>query len=86
MGESLPFDGSKFVENVELEDHIKTPDVSIFGNFVERGLNYPDYLKQKTKFFPFCPETKISPQDVFSNYMIDNEPKNYTQNRKLVCD
>ena len=40
--------------------------------FVECDLSYPDNIKQKTKYFPFCPENKFSPQDKFTNYMNQN--------------
>ena len=41
-----------------LEEILNTPDVSEIGYFLEVHLKYPDNIKQKTKYFPFCPENK----------------------------
>ena len=49
-------------------------------------LKYPDNIKQKTKYFPFCPENKYSPQDKFTNYMNEIKPDSYTPCKKLICD
>ena len=38
-----------------LEEILNTPDDSEIGYFLEVDLKYPDNIKQKTKFFPFCP-------------------------------
>ena len=40
----------------------------------------------KTRNFPFCPETKIGPQDKFSKHKKYIKLDDYTQNRKLFCD
>ena len=39
---------------------INTPDDSEIGYFFECDLPYPDNIKEKTKFFPFCPQNKYS--------------------------
>ena len=49
-------------------------------------MKYPDNIKEKTKYFPFCPENKYSPQDKFTNYMNEIKPDSYTQCKKLICD
>ena len=40
-----------FDENVDLEDIIKTPYGSSFGNFVEGDLKSPGFIKEQTKKF-----------------------------------
>ena len=42
--------------------------------------------KEKTKYFPFAPENKFSPQDKFTNYMNQIKGDNYTQCKELICD
>ena len=37
--------------------------------FVEVDLNYPDYMKEKTIFFPFCPKNKIIHKDIYNEYI-----------------
>ena len=46
---------------------LNNSDASNIGAFVEIDLNYPVKIKKITKTFPFCPETKISPQDKCSD-------------------
>ena len=58
MSQYLPYDDIKFDNKVKLEDILNTPDDSEIGYFVECDLKYPDNIKQKTKYFPFCPENK----------------------------
>ena len=41
-----------------LEEILNTPDGSEIGYFLEVDLKYPDNIKEKTKYFPFCPENK----------------------------
>ena len=40
-----------------LEEILNTPDDSDIGFFVEVDLKYPDNNKEKTKNFPFCPNS-----------------------------
>ena len=53
------------------------------GYFVEYDLIYPDNIKEKTEYFPFCPENKFSPQDIFTYYMHEMKPDTYTQCKKI---
>ena len=85
MSQFLPFDEIKFV-NVSIEDILSTPDNSEIGYFVEVDLKYPDEIKQKTKYFPFCPENKFAPQDKFTDYMKSQKQDSYTKCKKLICD
>ena len=65
---------------------LNTPDDSDIGYFLEVDLKYPDNIKQKTKYFPFCPENeKINP-DKYNEYMNSIKPENYTKSKKLICD
>ena len=41
-----------------LDEILNTPDDSEIGYFLEVDLKYPDNIKQKTIYFPFCPENK----------------------------
>ena len=46
-----------------LEEVLNTPDVSDIGYFVEVDLRNPNNIKEKTKYFPFCPENKLISKD-----------------------
>ena len=65
-----------------LEEIINTPDSEI-GYFLEVDLKYLDNIKQKTKYFPFCPENKKIDPNKYNEYM---KPENYPKLRKLICD
>ena len=71
-----------------LEKILNTPDDSDIGYFVEVDLRYPDYIQEKTKNFPFCPENKIIHKDKHNDneYMKQIKPKNYVKSKKLKCD
>ena len=86
MSQYLPYDEIKFDNNITLEDIINTPDDSDIGYFVEVDLKYPDNIKQKTKNFPFASVNKKTNPDNFSDYMKENLPNTYIQNKKLICD
>ena len=69
-----------------LDEILNTPDDSEIGYFLEVDLKYPDNIKQKTKYFPFCPENKKIDPDRYNDYMKKIKPKNYTKSKKLICD
>ena len=69
-----------------LEEILNTPDDSQIGYFLEVDLKYPDNIKQKTKYFPFCPENKKINPDKYNEYMNSIKPENYTKPKKLICD
>ena len=69
-----------------LDEILNTPDDSDIGYFVEVDLKYPDDIKQKTKYFPFCPENKKSDPNNYNEYMNSIKPENYTKSKKLICD
>ena len=86
MSQMLPYDELKFDRNVKLEDILNTPDDSNIGYLLEVDLTYPDNKKEKTKNFPFASVNKKNNLDNFSDYMKENIPDTYTQNKKLICD
>ena len=65
---------------------LNTPDDSEIGYFLEVDLKYPDEIKQKTKYFPFCPENKKINPNKYNEYMKSIKPENYTKSKKLICD
>ena len=69
-----------------LEEILNTPDDSENGYFPEVDLKYPDNIKQKTKYFPFCPENKKIDPNKYNEYMNSIKPENYTKSKKLICD
>ena len=58
MSEYLPYDESKYVKNVNLEDVLNTPDNSDIGYFIEVDSKYPDNIKEKTKKIHLLPKIK----------------------------
>ena len=65
---------------------LNTPDDSEIGYFLEVDLKYPDEIKQKTKYFPFCPENKKINPNKYKEYMKSIKPENYAKSKKLICD
>ena len=87
MSQSLPYDEIKFeTENVCLEEILNTPVDNDIGYFLEVDLEYPYNIRQKTKYFPFCPENKTISKNDFGPYMKSIMPKNYVSHKKLICD
>ena len=69
-----------------LNEILNTLDDSEIGYFLEVDLKYPDDIKQKTKYFPFCPENKKIDPNKYNEYMKSIKPENYTKSKKLICD
>ena len=69
-----------------LDEILYRPDDSEIGYFLEVDLKYPDNIKQKTKYFPFCPENKKINPNKYNEYMNTIKPENYTKSKKLICD
>ena len=69
-----------------LDEILNTPDDSEIGYFLEVDLKYPDNIKQKTIYFPFCPENKKIDPNKYNDYMKKIKPENYTKSKKLICD
>ena len=80
MSESLPYDeiGTWHVHPDlylnKLEKSLNTPDDSDIGYFIEVDVIYPDNIKEKTKYFPFCPAKKTIPKDKSDDYMKKIKP------------
>ena len=86
MSQMLPYDEIKFDENVKLPKILNTLDDNDIGYFVEVDLKYPDNIKEKSKNFPFAPESKKVNPDNYSDYLKTVKPDAYTQTKKLICD
>ena len=69
-----------------LDEILNTPDDADIGYFLEIDLKYPDNIKQKTRYFPFCPENKKINPNKYNEYMNSIKPENYTKSNKLICD
>ena len=65
---------------------LNTPDDSEIGYLLGVDLKYPDDIKQKTRYFPFCPENKKINPDKFNENMNSIKPENYIKSEKLICD
>ena len=86
MSQFLPYDEIKFEEDICLEKILNTPNDNEIGYFLEVDLKYPDNIKEKTKYFPFCPESKKINPNKYNEYMKSIKPENYTKSKKLICD
>ena len=56
------------------------------GYVLTVDLIYLDYIKNKNKIFPFCPENKIINPDKFTEHAKEHVPKPYKPTSKMVCD
>ena len=86
MSQMLLYDEIKIEEDICLEEILNTPDENEIGYFLEVDLNYPDNIKEKTKNFPICAESKKINPDKYNDYMEKIKPKSYTKSKKLICD
>ena len=92
MGQFLPYDEIE-MWHVHPDKYwnwldiiLNTSDDSEIGYFLEVDLKYPDDIKEKTKYFPFCPENKKINPDKYNEYMKSIKPEKYTKSKKLICD
>ena len=65
---------------------LNSPDDNEIGCFLEVDLSYLYNMRQKNKYFPFCPEKKSITKDDFNEYMKTIQPKKYVSHNKLICD
>ena len=92
MSQLLPFDEIEMWHGHPdkywnwLDEILNTPDDSEIGYFLEVDLKYPDDIKEKTRYFPFCPENKKINPDKYNEYMNSIKPEKYTKSKKLICD
>ena len=85
MSQPISYNESHIERNVCLNEILSTPDDNDIGYFVEVDSRYPYIIKQKTKYFPFCPENKNINKDDFDDYMNKIKTKIFTEHRKLLC-
>ena len=65
-------------------DYQKTYDGNRNSGYIyEVDLVYPDYIKDATKYYPFCPENKIPIIKDFSDYQKSLIPKKYRPTKNL---
>ena len=86
MCEYLPYDDIKLNSINKLKEILNTSDDSEYGYYTECDLRYPEEKKEKTKYFPYCPENKFSPQNKYTEYMNDMKTDSYTSCKKIICD
>ena len=92
MSQMLPYDeiemwhGHSDLYMNWLEEILNTPDDNEIGSFLEIDLKYPDSIKEKTNYFPFCPENKKIDPNKYNDYMNKIKPKNYKKSKILICD
>ena len=86
MSQMLPYDEIKFEKEICFEEILNTPDNNEIGYFLEIDLKYPDNIKEKTKFFPLCPENKKINPNKYNEHMKNVKPENYTKSKRLICD
>ena len=68
-----------------LDEILNTPDDAEIGYFLEIDLKYPDNIKHKTMYFPFCPENKKINPNKYNEYMKNIKPESYTKSKELIC-
>ena len=78
--------GHLFCYTDKLQDMLITPDYSDIGYFLEIDLLYPKNIKKKAKNFPFCLESKISPQSEVSDYLKEVKSNIYSTHENLIRD
>ena len=87
MSQPFPYDNIKFeTDNVCLEEMLNTSDDNDIGYFLEVDLDYPYNIRQKIRYFPFCPENKTVSKIDFGPYMKSIMPENYVSHKKLICE
>ena len=62
-----------------------TPSTSdSLGYIYEVDLHYPDNIKEKSKYYPLCPE-KVKPEcEIFSSWQLTHTPSKYKPTEKLL--
>ena len=68
MSEYLPYEGFKWLKNVDGFDVISVSEKSPIGYFLEVGLEYPDELHELHNNYPLAPEKLAVSSDMLSNY------------------
>ena len=68
MSEYLPYEGFKWLKNVDWFDIIPIGEKSSIGYFLEFDLKYPDELHELHNNYPLAPEKRAVSSDMLSNY------------------
>ena len=72
MSEYLPYEGFKWLKNVDGFDVISVSEKSPIGYFLEVGLEYPNELHELHNNYPLAPEKLAVSSDMLSNYCKKN--------------
>ena len=68
MSEYLPYDGFKWLKNIDGFDVMSISEKILIGYFLEVDLKYPDKLHALHNDYPLAPEKLAVSGDMFSNY------------------
>ena len=68
MSEYLPYEGFKWLKNVDKFDVMSINEKSPIGYFLEVDLEYPDELHELHNDYPLAPEKLAIPSDMLSKY------------------
>ena len=68
MSEYLPYNGFKWLKNIDKFDIMPINDKSPIGYFLEVYLEYPDELHELHNDFPLAPEKLAVSSDMLSKY------------------
>ena len=68
MSEYLPYDGFKWLKNVDLFDVMSISEKSLTGYFLKVDLEYPDELHELHNDYPLAPEKLAVSSDMLSKY------------------
>ena len=68
MSEYLPYEGFKWLKNVDEFDVMSINEKSSIGYFLQVELKYPDKLHELHNDYPLAPEKLAASSDMLSNY------------------
>ena len=68
MSEYLPYEGFKWLKNVDEFDVMSVIEKSLIGYFLEVDLQYPDKLYELHHDYPVAPEKLAVSSDMLSKY------------------
>ena len=68
MSEYLPYEGFKWLKNVDKFDVMSINEKSLIGYLLEFDLKYPDELHKLHNDYPLAPEKLAVFSDMLSNY------------------
>ena len=68
MSEYFPYEGFKWLKNIDEFDVMSISEKSPIGYFLEVDLEYPDELHELHNDFPLAPEKFAVSNDMLSNY------------------